>query len=395
MFEALTIRRLNEVDGLDFGLLAESLLFYDRVILTVNSAQLTSLVRVCGYETVRELFDMKVLSLTYLENGSGVRTLNTGTSNEIHDFVLYDVARLHLQNCLPDLLKDLIGREGKARRVAERLKRSIVSSSYSQSLNEEVLEDSQNSDYVSQAISRVVRHLAPEYPTPDPFIFEVTRSGANLRVRTNLDFSSLNEVYHQRVSPEHSTLTAAYLLRFLQDARSDLQIASAANSELAISQTNSIIVSTRIEDAIRKRLRSEENLSLFQESIFDDSRAIREAVNGRQRNMQDVVSLVASAKKFRHWVAGQPENTDLRKAYLSEVTKLGWAEKLPRKTVRWGLFTMTETVLPALAGPIIGTAGAIGLSALDTFVVDKLAQGWKPNQFVEGPLKEFLRPDGR
>ena len=136
---------------------------------------------------------------------------------------------------------------------------------------------------------------------------------------------------------------------------------------------------------------SEENISLFQEFVFGDSRAIREAINGRQRNMEDVVSLVASAKKFRHWVANQPENTDLRKAYLSEVSRLGWAEKLAPKAVRWGVFTLAGTVLSALSGPIAGTAGAIGLSALDTFVLDSLVKGWKPNQFVEGPLRDFLR----
>jgi hypothetical protein len=59
MFESLTIRKLSDAGGLDFGLLAESLLFYDQVILIVNAPQLTSLIRVCGHETVQELFDMQ------------------------------------------------------------------------------------------------------------------------------------------------------------------------------------------------------------------------------------------------------------------------------------------------------------------------------------------------
>lgn len=98
-------------------------------------------------------------------------------------------------------------------------------------------------------------------------------------------------------------------------------------------------MSARIEDIIKRRLASEETLSLFQESVFEDSRPIKEAINSGQRNMQDLIPLLESAKKFRGWVAKQPEGTDLRKAYRSEVTKLGWAEKLPRKPARWGLFT--------------------------------------------------------
>jgi hypothetical protein len=209
-----------------------------------------------------------------------------------------------------------------------------------------------------------------------------------LQVNTNLEFPLLNEVYHQRVSPEHSTVTVAYLLDFLREARTDLQLASSVGSELAISETNAVVVSSRIENAIGKRIRSEQNLSLFQEFVFEDSRAIREAINNGHRNMQDVASLVASAKKFRNWVVEQPEQADLRKAYLAEVSKLGWSERLPRKTARWGLFTAAATILGALG--VLGTASGVALSAADTFLVDKLAKGWKPNQFVEGPLRRFL-----
>jgi hypothetical protein len=37
------------------------------------------------------------------------------------------------------------------------------------------------------------------------------------------------------------------------------------------------------------------------------------------------------------------------------------------------------------------TAAATVLSAADFFLVDKLLKGWKPNQFIEGSLKQFLR----
>jgi hypothetical protein len=354
VFESLTIRRLYTADNLDFGLLAEALVFYEKVNLIVTASQLTSLIRVTGHETLRELFDMGVLSLTYLENGVGVRTHNSGTTNEVHDYVVFDLATHHLQNILPDLLKELTGKSGKARRMAERLKPYISPSSYSRSVGEAALEDIHNRDYVSRAISKVVHHLAPEYQLPDPFLFEVATQEGNIKIKTNLDFTALNCVYHQHVSPKHSTVTVAYLLGFLQDARIDLEIASAASSELAISQLNSIIIDTRLEEAIKRRVKSEAHLNLFQEYVFDDARAIREAVNRRERNMQDVASLVSSAKQFRRWVAGQPENTDLRKAYLSEVTKLGWAEKLPIKALRWGLFTAADKVTSALAGPIAG-----------------------------------------
>lgn len=38
----------------------------------------------------------------------------------------------------------------------------------------------------------------------------------------------------------------------------------------------------------------------------------------------------------------------------------------------------------------LGTLGGVALSALDSFVLDRMLKGWKPNQFVEGPLRRFL-----
>ena len=39
----------------------------------------------------------------------------------------------------------------------------------------------------------------------------------------------------------------------------------------------------------------------------------------------------------------------------------------------------------------IGTAVGLGLGALDTFYLDKLISGWKPNQFIEDDVKELLK----
>jgi hypothetical protein len=48
MFEAITVYGLEGSGGPDFGLLAESLLFYGHLNLVVNSGHLKTLLRVCG-----------------------------------------------------------------------------------------------------------------------------------------------------------------------------------------------------------------------------------------------------------------------------------------------------------------------------------------------------------
>jgi hypothetical protein len=59
------------------------------------------------------------------------------------------------------------------------------------------------------------------------------------------------------------------------------------------------------------------------------------------------------------------------------------ADTLSTKALRWLIFTA--------AGLPLSTLASVGLGAADPFILDKLTKGWKPNQFIEGPLKEFLR----
>jgi hypothetical protein len=61
--------------------------------------------------------------------------------------------------------------------------------------------------------------------------------------------------------------------------------------------------------------------------------------------------------------------------------------------VWWGIFTAAGIAISALANPIVGMVAGAGLNTLDYFFLDKLVQGWKPNQFIEGQLRKFVAND--
>ena len=391
MFDKITVYGQEGVaGGPDLGLLAEMLLFYGHVSLAVNAPQLKTLLRVCGYEAVRDLMDMGALSLVYLENHAGVRTTDGGTFNERHDFLVFGTPSQYLHNYLPQTLGDIIGKEGKGRRIAARLRLHISPLRHLETINGESLEDVATGLHVRSSVARVIRYLVPEYRVPNPLLFDVVRDGACVRVSTNIDFAALNLLYHRRVDPQHSTITPAYILAVLHQATAELKIAASANSEMALSPLSASIADARINSALRSRLRSDEVLRGFQEFVFDDARAVREAINSRHRNMAELVSLVLSAKKFKCWIKDQPEDQDIRKAYLAEISKLGWCDALPRKSARWAMFSTAGGLLSSVTTPEVGIIAGFALNAIDYFLVDRLAQGWKPHQFVEGPLREFL-----
>lgn len=132
-------------------------------------------------------------------------------------------------------------------------------------------------------------------------------------------------------------------------------------------------------------------LDLFQEVVFNDSRGIREAVNSRHSNFSDVVKLVQQAQRFKEWLRKQSDSTELSHNYCREVSPLDWADKLPPKALRWLIMSGAGLGIDAVVGGPWGTVTGLVLSAADTLLLDRFIKGWRPNQFIEGSLKEFLR----
>lgn len=54
------------------------------------------------------------------------------------------------------------------------------------------------------------------------------------------------------------------------------------------------------------------------------------------------------------------------------------------------IFNAAAGALSLVTTPAVGVAASTALNILDSFLVDRLVKGWKPNQFVEGVLREFI-----
>jgi hypothetical protein len=102
------------------------------------------------------------------------------------------------------------------------------------------------------------------------------------------------------------------------------------------------------------------------------------------------MNVLPKAKQFHEWLQSQPPNRDVVKAYFQDVTRTTWIDKLPAKSARWILFTAAGVGADVLGAGGVGTAIGVGLGATDTFVLDKILKGWKPNQFVDNSLRQFV-----
>ena len=176
----------------------------------------------------------------------------------------------------------------------------------------------------------------------------------------------------------------------LFNVRSDIQFCTNYEAEIATDSVNSLVLNLKYADLLERRNVSDNAIKLFQDFVFDDARAIGAAFVGGNRNCRDLIELLEKANKFKSWLKDRDPDASLIKEYYKEITSDSWVDKLPAKSVRWSVFTGIGMGVDALGAGGLGTAAGLAISAADSFMLDKLMKGWKPNQFVEKELTCFV-----
>lgn len=397
MFESICINLKNKVGNenlenvFDFGFLAEAMLFYQNVQVIARKGFLELLVQKFQPDVLLDFLEAGFLKISYLENDTGIYTENTGTNHEKHKPILWSIPDYTWEKHSRELFSKALGLTKKgARRYSIQVSRYIKPLEIERSVEFETIEDFSNGKYVEEAVLHLLKFFVPEYKPPEPLIFNITTNGTHFFVETNIDFAKANEQYHKGVSPKHSSLNSRYLLSNLVAVRSDWYFSSRFSSEIATNEISNVIFSLKFNDLLATRQRSDEQINVFQDYVFDDARAISEAINTGEKSFRDLLELLLKADKFKHWLKEQEPNQQLFKAYFQEVTKKSWADKLPPKSIRWALFNLAGLGVDALGAGGIGKVMGLAISASDEFLLDKILKGWKPSQFINTSKNQFL-----
>jgi hypothetical protein len=114
-------------------------------------------------------------------------------------------------------------------------------------------------------------------------------------------------------------------------------------------------------------------------------------INSGERTLPEFLRLVRDAEQFRKWLHSQNPDASLLREYQAAATAKTWADKLPTKGIRFaiatGLGLAGEVVMPTG----ISTMAGIAIGAGDTFLLDKIVKGWRPNQFIENRMRSFVK----
>jgi hypothetical protein len=185
-------------------------------------------------------------------------------------------------------------------------------------------------------------------------------------------------------------VTAAHLLTTILDARADAYFAADYMSEFVTSSVASAIIRLNFRDLLQKREKSAAQVELFQDTYLKSARAVRDAINTGQSTFDEFLKILEKAARFKDWLRTRNPDEPLLREYYKAVTADTWVDALPSKALRFAIATGAGIAFDVAFPSGIGTMAGIGLGAFDNFVLDRILKGWRPNQFIEGPLTKFI-----
>lgn len=373
----------------DLGLVGEALVFYGEVILIVQYSSLKGLLEQCNPETLLRYLQHGRLKIFYRDNVLGAISRNENTSVGRYDFGLISSAKQSLENAAIDLFVEATGKSGLGRRMAAKFLRFAELISYDIGITSQIVEEVQKGDYISEYVSRRLgRSLSKELAGGVMFQFGNVIAGEGFPLSTNINFSKSNDL---QLIDEGLRKPSSILANYGTTV-ADLSLWSKLDAEVAVNDNQADILRARFDILLNQRRDSDKIISTFQDLVYDDARAIRHAINSGIRNLDDLYPIVEASSDFSHWLQQQEPKGELIKAYYRKVVSDSWIEKLPVKTTRWAIFTGAGLAMDLFGAGGLGTGAGIALSVLDSFLVEKILKGWKPNQFIHGELQHFIAP---
>jgi hypothetical protein len=401
MFEHSIIRRVGSL--IDIGLLAETLLFYNSTHLLLDGSSLIALAKNIPADDLRELITRRSIKLSYVQDN--VVVLSTGAV-KVHNCVTMRMGstnskrpRVNFKEEISHFLERELGRSRSTKRLSTFLCDTTKLHRFNGSNKPDTIPalacaDFADSTFVRSAASIVLKRLVPNYRLSQGFRFELFDTGQGFAVVTDLDFDAINNIYHQSVPPDQDSITSARLLSHIVDARADTYFAAEYMAELVTKPVYGDICKLKHFDCFRRRDRSAAEIELFQDVVVPELPTVREAINSRQHTVRDFIILLDRADKFKTWLSRENPDATLLQSYLQAATAKTWADKLPCKSIRFSIAGGIGLAAELFVPTGLSTLAGLAVGAFDSLLLDKVLHVWRPNQFIEGPYREFLSTEG-
>ena len=392
MFEHIVLRRAEAGSPITAGMLAQALLFYQKVHLVIDRPTLLHLVSQIGISQLIALTRRADFSAVYTEEMLATMTNSVGPM-QVHDYGAMIVSGDQKAGTLKspeDRLRFELERSGLARSEAKAFASAFLRTVPVRKLSGDhfikggipnaARSDLQDTGFIEAAIRRLLPLLPGGYDPGDALELKVVATDLGHYVFSNIDLHAIN-VRRAAMSPPVEPLTMAFLLSQIQDARADLALAAHYGGDFASSAATSAVVQLR-HDVLLQRTRA--NLASqrrFEEIALPDMPAVAEVVDSGERSFDEFLRLLDRSERFKRWVKSANPDEGLARQYMLAVSSQDWIQTTRVKVIRY-MFTLAADATHPIAGLAAGFA--------DAFLMEKLFGGWRPNHFVEARMTPFL-----
>lgn len=175
------------------------------------------------------------------------------------------------------------------------------------------------------------------------------------------------------------------ILNSIQDYAIDLYLSSSFSADILTTPSVEQVAAARLDLSLQRAIRSAEQISAFEEMVFEAAHGFSSAFNKGLIDLREALKIIDEARRFRTWTRGLAPDANLLAEYHKAIMLDTPLKRFPMNILRFALFNFGGMASDAVVMPGSGTA----LSAIDTFVVERLMGGWRPNVFVRN-LKRRL-----
>lgn len=370
---------------IDLGALAEAALFYGDTQLVLSRASLWQLLDRIGAETLLELAKVEHIHPYYMTDVPAVHTEDTGSRDERHRIVTVGIHKASMESEVVEAFRARTSQSGRGRRLANQFLKECQPLKTPSGFTHDAQEAIRNTAVLNAVLPIMIKSALDLQALPQGLEWRaVATDDGHTRLETNGAWSDIRSRLAATQTTNLQLSTANFLVK-LAEVSLDLRLAAELTSEISTSPFGAQLIAAKCHELATVNQEHAATLDTFQ-SVVLDGRNVRAAINSGERTMAELMPILENSRKFRNWITGIEIQTDPLTAYWQEVTKDNWAAKQPMKTFRFCTLAAPGFLT---ANPYV-TAATTVLSALDEFVLERVAKGWRPNQFIDDDLKPFV-----
>ena len=354
--------------------------FYGEVELVLGRGSLKQLLSKYGADALIEFVSHGYVNAHYSHTFTAIHT-ESSSGVDLHRPALISSADA-VEADVVAMFRECSGRSGYGQRKANAFLSAVEFISLDDDWSDQIRANFANEALVRSAIETTALHaLGPN----DGVQLKVTSfewSENALHFEMDDGWTRLEHEYARR---RGESISPASLLSPFVGTLTDLQIASRFSADISTGPLGSSLLGLKCAELQRASSGRLEGISSFQNYTLR-GRDLRTALNSDTQDLRALMQLLDRASRFRTWIAGQPMDSDLVTQYIEEATADTWASNVPLKAIRFA----GATLAGAAIGGEIGAAVGLVTGVADMFLLERILEGWRPNQFVQGELDPFV-----